>query len=264
MTNDYSVIPAHSTERITSKLLDAWLHELIIEVKTLTERVGTLEKSNSTKDETIQKLFIEIQTLKSSQNNNFDENFPNLQQQSATLWANKTAASTKQLCTQIEKENKEKSSKKKNVIIFGLAAKQNVDEDLVEIKKIVNEVDSSINTENIKINRFKSKNNDNSTATSPVQVILNNETDKVKVLKASKKLRENTIYQGIYINPDLTKMEVEATKKLNEDKKKLNENLPNGTSGKKYGMHTFGRDTNESKFFWGIRDFQLVRIKCAA
>ena len=90
----------------------------------------------------------------------------------------------------------------------------------------------------------------------------NSEEDKLKILKSSKKLKNNGNFPNVYINPDLTKHEMDLTKKLNQEKKDLNHKLPHEEDGKKYGLHKFGKDNNESKFFWGIRDFQLTRIKC--
>ena len=122
-------------------------------------------------------------------------------------------------------------------------------------------VESSINVNSVKINRFKSKNNDKKT---PVQVVFSMEEDKMKVLKAAKSLKSNSKYTGVYINPDLTKLEIAATKKLNQERKERNDKLPHEESGKKYGLFKFGTDANETKYFWGIRDFQLTKIKISA
>ena len=66
----------------------------------------------------------------------------------------------------------------------------------------------------------------------------------------------------MYINPDYTKLELDLIKKLNQERKTKNDELKHGEQGRKYGLYAFGNDKEESKFFWGIRDFELKRIKC--
>ena len=253
-----SVNAAHSTEIVNLKSLDEWLNDLIGTVTILTDRVAVLEKENSNKDKIIANLNHEIDGLKKISSISTSTQIP---QQAAAFWSAKNASITKQLCNQINKENKETTSKKNNVIIFGLEEKSNAGEDLVEIKNVINFVESSIDPDTVKVNRFKSKNNDRK---SPVQVVFDSEEDKMKVLKSSKNLRVNNLYTGVYINPDLTKLELEATKKLNQERKALNDKLPFEEGGKKYGKFKFGTDQSETKFFWGIRDFKLTKIKIVA
>ena len=56
----------------------------------------------------------------------------------------------------ITKENSEKISKEKNVMIFGLNQGSNVVEDLKEVNKILQAID--LNIPNKKVNRFKASN----------------------------------------------------------------------------------------------------------
>ena len=142
-------------------------------------------------------------------------------------------------------------------MIFGLNQGSNAEEDLKEVNKILQAID--LNIPNKKANCFKAS---YSSKSSPVQVVLNSKEDKIKVLKAAKKLKENPEFKGIYINADFTKTELDLTKSLNEERKNRNSALPHGEGGKKYGFNLFGNDTDPSKFFWGIRDFELIKIKC--
>ena len=84
----------------------------------------------------------------------------------------------------------------------------------------------------MKFNRLKTKNN---VKTAPVQVVFSTEDDKWKVLKSSKKLKISRTYKGVFINLDLTKLKLEATIKLNKDRKALNEKLSFEENNKKYG-----------------------------
>jgi len=255
MTNIISVIPAYTGQQVTLKNLDQWLNGLITQVSLLSGRISELESQNSNKDLTIANLNNELTALKNS-NKTSSISSPI---QAAEFWANKTAS--KVLCKQITKEIQETTTKKNNVIIFGLAANEDQNEEKIIVKNVLKELDTDVDLETIKINRFKSKNQNEK---APVQIVFENEEDKFKVLKASKKLKDKGNYPNIYINPDLTKHEMEITKKLNQERKDLNNNLSHEDGGKKYGMHKFGKDTSESKFFWGIRDFQLTRIKCSS
>jgi hypothetical protein len=126
---------------------------------------------------------------------------------------------------------------------------------------ILEEIDAGVDLDEITVKRFNSSKNPTNSKPPPIQVALKSKEDKLKVLKAAKKLKTSSSHKGIFINPDYTKLEMEATKKLNAERNKLNENLPNEENGKKYGLHKFGNDESQSKFFWGIRDFQLTRIK---
>lgn len=256
MTNIISSIAAYSTEQVTLKNLDKWLGEYIKKFNLLSERVNDLEKENVKKDQIIANLNKEIESAKNDNRN--ESGIIKSPQQSANFWSKATALSTKQLCTQIEKESKEKAAKKNNIIIFGIKTNE---QDLNQVKTLLNEVERSIDVQNITINRFKSTKNEEAP---PCQVVLESEADKIKILKASKNLRNNNNYNGVFINPELTKLKMEATKKLKQERKAINDKLPHGETGKKYGMFKFGNDANESKFFWSIRDFNLTRIKCTA
>ena len=89
------------------------------------------------------------------------------------------------------------------------------------MNKILQAID--LNIPNKKVNRFKASNSNKSP---PVQVVLNSKEDKIKVLKAAKKLKENPEFKGIYINPDYTKTELDLTKSLNEEPQNRNSALP--------------------------------------
>ena len=172
-----------------------------------------------------------------------------------TAW---TDVVKKRLCNLITKENTETVSKEGNIMIFGLRETEDTNKDLEEVKSLLNKIGAKFSSNNIKINRFKKTNNN---STPPIQVILKSKEEKLSVLKASKNLRDHQGYKGVYINPDYTKLELDLVKKLNQERKSKNEELENGETGKKFGLHRFGNDSTESKFYWGIRDFELKMIK---
>ena len=120
------------------------------------------------------------------------------------------------------------------------------------------EVDT--NTEQTKIFRLKRKGNN---SPSIILVECENVEKKAEILKAAKKLRNSVEHKNIYINQDLTEAEQAEEKKLRKDRNEKNASLPNTNTNnnKKYGMHKFGEDTTESKFYWGIRNGVVRKIK---
>ena len=86
---------------------------------------------------------------------------------------------------------------------------------------------------------------------------------KIEILRAARKLRDSPEHKNIYINQDLTEAEQAEDKKLRKDRDEKNANLPNTNTNnnKKYGMHKFGEDVSESKFYWGIRNGVVRKIK---
>lgn len=249
MTNIKSTITEYQGQQVTLANLDHWLKESIDKFNKLTERVSFLEQENLRKDTIIEELkkSTATSTTLNSQQSNIE---------SSAFWSKLPKAAISKQCNLITKENNEKSSKENNVMIFGLKINEN-SEDLQEVDKILKAIDISINIK--KVNRFKSNNTEKA---APIQVILNSKEEKINVLKAAKKLKEKNGLNGIFINPDYTKNEMDLIKSLNAEKKQLNEQLSEEENGKRHGMHKFGKDDAESKFFWGIRDFELKRIKC--
>lgn len=60
----------------------------------------------------------------------------------------------------------------------------------------------------------------------------------------------------------MTLPQLEENKKLRNDRKNKNDSLSNqDENGLKYGLHKFGNDIVESKFYWGIRNGELKKIK---
>lgn len=158
--------------------------------------------------------------------------------------------------TKVVKEETRKLEKKENnIVIFGLSNNtSNSPTDLVN--KLFNDLDLKLKIVNLK--RLK-PNNDQ--ATSPIIVELGNKADKFKTLKASKALRQNLIYKSVYIKPDLTKEEQLSEKKNRKDRDELNQQLRYGTGHSKYDLFKFENSGKEEKFYWGIRDDKLKRIK---
>jgi len=250
-------------EKSTTKNLDIWLKELSEKVTVLAAKIVILESANTEKDSKISNLEQKNQELEEKLKNTLKGNAnlsSGLNESSAQIWKNftKNTTANKQLCNLVSRENAEIQVKEKNVMIFGL-----VDEcdDNNKVKEILEEIEAGVDLDEITVKRFNSSKNPTNSKPPPIQVALKSKEDKLKVLKAAKKLKTSSSHKGIFINPDYTKLEMEATKKLNVERNKLNENLPNEENGKKYGLHKFGNDESQSKFFWGIRDFQLTRIK---
>ena len=84
----------------------------------------------------------------------------------------------------------------------------------------------------------------------------------MEILKAAKNLNQHDEYKKIYINNDYTSAQLEANKKQRLDRNELNAKFTLfGTNGLNYGLHKFGNDEAPSKFFWGIRNNEIRKIK---
>ncbi len=107
-------------------------------------------------------------------------------------------------------------------MIFGLKTSDDNNENKVEIKKLLTKIGAKFNENEIKINRFKKT---NETSIPPVQVVLKSKEEKLNALKASKNLKDQQEYRGVYINPDYTKLELDLVKKLNQERRTKNDEL---------------------------------------
>ena len=119
---------------------------------------------------------------------------------------------------------------------------------------------SKPNQNQIKVIRLKNR----STDTKPGRILLEckNKEQKTDILKAAKNLKSQEKIKHIFINNELTSAQVEQEKKLTLDRNERNSKLSEiGRNNFKYGVYKFGQDLNDSKFFWGIRNGDLGRIK---
>ena len=157
----------------------------------------------------------------------------------------------------VENESRKLAKKENNVIIFGLTEDvQKTSDDMVT--SLLNDINLKLKISNSK--RLKST---NGSTTGPIIIELNNADDKLQILKANKKIRQLEKYKSVYINPDLTKEERISEMKLREERNQLNKNLKYSSTNSKYGLYKFN-DTIEEKFYWGIRNCHLCRIKISS
>ncbi|CAF1036321.1 unnamed protein product, partial [Brachionus calyciflorus] len=146
-------------------------------------------------------------------------------------------------------EQRERESKNKNVIIYGVElSKEEKGEDRKQFD--INQIGELLDVLKIKkgvvkrIIRFKNKVNDESRVP-PILVELNSVKDRNEVLAAAKGLhKQNAKYKRIYLNADLTEAERVFEKQLREEKSRLNE-----TEG------------NLSDYEWKIIRGRIVRVK---
>ena len=94
----------------------------------------------------------------------------------------------------------------------------------------------------------------------PILVEFKELEKKVKVLKVARNLK-GTKYGKVFINQDLTEAEMARDKELRKRRAEENEKLTGGEGRLKWGLHKFGNDAELSKFYWGVRDGELRRIK---
>ncbi len=136
--------------------------------------------------------------------------------------------------------SKQKRGRENNVIIFGLEH-VNKENENIKIKSLLDKLIPSINFKNPTL---LVKNGSTSTSP-PIKITLDNEESKFKLLKAAKQLREINQQERTKINisQDLNEIDRVMNKKLVQEKKQLNNQLPSNCD-----------------YYYGIRGTKVIKI----
>lgn len=174
---------------------------------------------------------------------------------SAGLWSQlkNSAVVRSDITNIITKATAISKRKEKNLIMFGVKK----GEDQTTVEAILTVMDVNLEKDKYKVTRFKAKDGDKP---APVLLEFTEVEDKMTVLRAARKLR-GTAHDRVFINLDLTESEMVRDKDLRRRRNEANQKLEHGADNMKYGMFKFSGDEEESKFFWGIRNADLRRIK---
>ena len=244
----YKDLPTADSKAIAANL-DKWL-------VALQERVSALEEINKTKDLKITELEDRIKKIEQTNGANPIS--------AANFWNNLPKNVSNEISNIATRETKNQNKKEKNLIVFGIPEstetepQAKIDSDKTAIETILEKIGVDVSMNNTKIIRFKRKAN---STQGIVLVECENVEKKVEILRAARKLRESAEHKNVYINQDLTEAEQAEDKKLRKERDEKNAILPNIINNKKYGMHKFGDDASESKFYWGIRNGVVRKIK---
>ena len=231
-------------------------HEALMKrVEALEKKLEELLTQNKEKDDVIKDL---------------EGRMKNNEQQTTTadFWSQLPKQATMAITQVVTKEKTMIKKKENNIIITGMTA-QTPNEQSNEAEEAVNKLfislvgkDDEIEQKNFKVTRFKSK---IVTKPGPILVEFKDINDKKKILQLTKQLKDNEDYKNVYINKDLTESELAVEKRLRVDRRKKNAELTETNEiGFKYGWHKFGNDIEESRFYWGVRNGDLKKIKCKA
>ena len=93
----------------------------------------------------------------------------------------------------------------------------------------------------------------------PIIVEKNNLVDCLLVLKASKIIKSSKL--NIFINKDLTDEELILEKNFRKERNERNKELEHANGDLKYGYFKFANSNKADKFYWGIRNGELKRIR---
>ena len=225
-------------------------------------RLKALEDDNRVKDTTIADLTIKINSMHSSTIHK--PTYANITGGYPDSYINDAA-----LVKRVEIEKGKQNKLECNLIISGLkdsiklTIQEKSDDDIVMVKKIMNEIgiDSTRIVKTIRIQR-----KDKNTANYPnipelVNVQLDSNETRQKAIKNCKKLRENSDYNNIYINLDKTinerNIDFNLRKERNERKSKLEfeAEVVNGSGRQRYTIY------KDKKYYWGIRNSSLKWIE---
>jgi hypothetical protein len=269
MTNSKSVDPAHNTENVSAVLLDKWLHEFKLSfnekmidndevIAALLKRIDSLEAANLAKDK-------EIADLKQKNGQNSGDF------SSAAFWSRLTPAATQAISNIATKETCNIQSREKNLVISGITESgttnntEKHDEDNKKVIELIGKLglgphgfDEDLIKRQTAITRLKPKPGTNKPGF--ILVRCGDVDLKMLILKSAKKLKEMDGYRDVYINCDLTNVQLEIEKKLRTERNDKNKALEFTGQNGQYGKQKL-RDGSESKFYWGIRSGELRKIK---
>ena len=155
-------------------------------------------------------------------------------------------------------ESRARLEKANNVVISGVPTHNADDKNDEQIVSDILEVTGIQNT----VNKFKrvfrlakSKNQAAGNKPPPIVVELCDKETQTRLLKNAKKFKDSTSFSKCFINPDLTKNEMEIERELRRRRNLENDKLNLGEGRLKYGELE-----NGTRFYWGIRFGKLCRI----
>ena len=244
--------------------LDIWLNALYNKFDIMEGRLKALEDDNRVKDTTIADLTIKINSMHSSTIHK--PTYANITGGYPDSYINDAA-----LVKRVEIEKGKQNKLECNLMWFESGLKDSIkltiqeksDDDIVMVKKIMNEIgiDSTRIVKTIRIQR-----KDKNTANYPnipelVNVQLDSNETRQKAIKNCKKLRENSDYNNIYINLDKTINERNIDFNLRKERNERNSKLEfeaeevNGSGRQRYTIY------KDKKYYWGIRNSSLKWIE---
>lgn len=89
----------------------------------------------------------------------------------------------------------------------------------------------------------------------PLVVELNDKTTQQLIIASAKNLKNSENYSNVFINPDLTRHEIEVERELRRRRNEANGKLEFGN-----GKMRHGKTQDGVEFYWGIRYGRLCRI----
>lgn len=123
-------------------------------------------------------------------------------------------------------EQKERDRRRKNLIVFGapVSSKETAEAQIADDKSFIESTFNAFKVDLKKIKSFRRfKQNPTSNRPPPILVQLENEHDRLAILKVSKDLRKIGKFSNVFINPDMTEAERVLDKKRREDRFNLNQ-----------------------------------------
>ena len=231
------------------------IEELVARLDSLESKVKLLETENKAQK-------FEISRLTKYSNNNSN---------TCTEWrdkliGNRNKKTEKQIdiLNAVGSEQKERQLKERNVVLFGVPIsgaktdEERENEDKTTILEILEEIGIEENERKyVKIRRFKANPNKTVESTNPAPIrvtfdeyILNSELKIEEVLKKSKSLKNSTKFKNVYINKDLTVVQITRLKQLIKTRNEENSKLD--------AQHKAAKTT--ATYRYGIRNDMVVKV----
>jgi len=206
-------------------------------IKALESRIENLEKEN--KEQAVKIKELEKKGESSAANKE-------------DLWSNVVSRKKSEvrlnMLNVVSDENKERSKKEKNIIVFGLreSTKGTIAEKKEDDAKEINQILEVLALQDVEVDGVFRLNARDKEKPKPLVMVLKNKETRNRFLQAAKKLKNSNDHKTVFLSPDLTESQRLKYKELVKIRDSKNEKLS-------------GED--KEKKIWCIRDNEVVLLK---
>ena len=233
---------------------------LVASLAILEKKVKELEDDKAAKNIKIKDLENQLRNLSTNPNTNIS-NLTNVNWEEIVRGNSKLNETQTNILNVVGHEQNQRRRKERNVILFGVPASKaatvdlQIKEDKVTIKEIFTEIrlpndaDSMVSVTRIKPNPSKTTTNPPPLRPTLVDFSYSNRSIE-EVLKVAKKLKESVKYNKVFLNKDLTNVELVQLKQLIEIRNDSNKKL----------KETNTSSSTVATYRYGIRNDRVVKV----
>ena len=178
----FSSAVKQATTAAQVKQVDAWLYEVYTKVDASEKKIeeqGKIISAQAAKIEELSAKILELEKANASRQTSMD---------SANFWSKLPKTASIGISNIVAAEQKNIAKEEKNVLIFGLPRQSDSGGDESAVKRILEKIEVTVATDNIKLTRFK---DDKNKKPGPILVELSNVETKNIILRSARKLKND-------------------------------------------------------------------------